>query len=90
LVFAEAASFGVPSLAIQTGGVPTLVQNGQTGNLFKLEDNPAQWAKTISELLKDSNRYPQMAMAAYEHYRKILNWKAASHRLRIMIERLVG
>jgi glycosyltransferase involved in cell wall biosynthesis len=85
LVFAEAAAFGLPSLALQTGGVPTLVRNGHTGILFNPEAGAGQWADQISRLVSDPDRYLQMAMSAHEHYCSRLNWQAAAQRLHKII-----
>lgn len=36
MVFAEASSFGVPSLATNVGGIPTAIKDGLNGKTFQL------------------------------------------------------
>jgi len=75
----------VPSLAIETGGVTTQVENGRTGLLFKLEESPQKWAEQIRALLQNPDRYPEMAEAAYERSCKVLNWEVSAKRVREII-----
>lgn len=50
----EAQMMGIPSIATYVGGIPTLIENGQTGFLVPAND-PYQTAFIISTLLLDEN-----------------------------------
>ncbi len=77
LVYCEAAAYGVPSIATRTGGVPTIVVDGETG---VLEDPSAQadaYAGRIIALMRDRPRYESMARAASARSAALLNWDIA-------------
>lgn len=75
IVFAEASSFGVPSLATRTGGVTTAVKDGLNGKLFSLGAGIHEYCAYISDLLSDRKKYRALALSAFNEYEKRLNWK---------------
>ena len=89
LVYAEAAAAGVPSIAIRTGGVPTIILDGETGILEPPTATAAEFAQRILSLWRDRTRYEQMCFAAHARAEETLNWGAAgSAVLRLIRERL--
>jgi glycosyltransferase involved in cell wall biosynthesis len=91
IVFAEAASFAVPSVSYRTGGVPSMVVDGATGVLLEEEAPPAAFADALIDLLSDRNRYVQMCHAAQAASQDRLNWNAWAVQVRQQIEaRLMG
>ncbi|MEM1372009.1 MAG: glycosyltransferase family 4 protein [Pseudomonadota bacterium] len=74
VVFAEAAAFGVPSVATKTGGVTTAVQDGKTGLLMDMDAGAEQYAAALRRLLTDRAAYETYARAAYDDYQKRLSW----------------
>jgi glycosyltransferase involved in cell wall biosynthesis len=77
LVYCEAAAYGVPAVATRTGGVPTIIVDGETG---VLEDPSAQadaYAGRIIALMRDRPRYESMARAASARSAARLNWDVA-------------
>jgi glycosyltransferase involved in cell wall biosynthesis len=58
--FSEAAGFGLPIIATDTGGVPTVVRHGRNGLLFGLNESPVTIASGIAGLWNDKTRYLAM------------------------------
>ena len=77
LVFAEASSLGVPSLAASTGGVPSVVTPGINGQLFPLEAGGDAYADYIASTLKTPGAYQALARSSFQEFRSRLNWDSA-------------
>ncbi|MEP6617715.1 MAG: glycosyltransferase family 4 protein [bacterium] len=77
LVLVEAAAFGVPVVAIRTGGVPTIVLDDETGLLEPATSGPAPYAERMLDLWRDRSRYDAMARAARKRVDETLNWEVA-------------
>ena len=74
LVFCEAAAFGLPVLASRTGGIPTIVKEGETGFLFDLKDDGEAYAEKIMHLVRDPALWQAMRTNARKRYETKLNW----------------
>lgn len=59
----EAQALGLPVVASNVGGIPSLIENGKTGILVKPEDDQ-QLAEAIQRLLCDKKAAAQMGQAA--------------------------
>ena len=90
LVYAEAAAYGVPSVATRTGGVPTVVVDGETGILDDPGAGAESYAGRILGLLKDRPRYEVMARAAAERSATMLNWDVAGREAVARIAAVAG
>ena len=49
VVFAEASSFGLPSLATSVGGIPTVIHDGINGQTFPLQEGPEKYCDYIEK-----------------------------------------
>jgi glycosyltransferase involved in cell wall biosynthesis len=78
LVFVEASSMGVPSLATEVGGVPTAVRNGRNGRLFSLTAPALEYANYIIDMMADVETYRRLAHSSYAEYSENLTWKRAA------------
>lgn len=76
LVYCEAAAYGLPSVALRTGGVPTIVRHDHSGMLFDPSDAPSSMAERIVRLWADQAKYDSMRTAARDEFEKRLNWTA--------------
>jgi glycosyltransferase involved in cell wall biosynthesis len=76
IVFCEAAAFGIPVLASNTGGIPTPVLHGTTGWLFGMDADGQDYADRIEQLMKDPEKWQDMRAQARARYEAHLNWPA--------------
>lgn len=74
--FCEAASYGLPVISTDTGGVSAHVVSGETGILLPLEANAGNYADEIEKLLKNPASMEIFAKNARLKYEKELNWEA--------------
>ncbi|WP_198152701.1 glycosyltransferase family 4 protein [Tsuneonella dongtanensis] len=81
LAYCEAAAFGLPVVALQTGGVPTIVRHGETGLLFEGSTPPDAIADAIMDLWQDRARYDAFRAAARTRYEEELTWEAWGDRV---------
>lgn len=77
LVYCEANAFGTPCIATNTGGVPTIITQGENGLLFDTARPAEAYVKAITESFTDYSRYRTMARHARRHFRERLNWDVA-------------
>lgn len=76
MVYCEAAAYGVPSVASITGGVPTVVIEGETGLLLPLDARPVDYARRILALWQDKERLAAFSRAARHRFETVLSWSA--------------
>lgn len=81
IVFAEASSLGVPSLAREVGGVPEVVRSGHNGFLFPPDAGESPYVDRILALMADRDAYRDLAMSAIREHSERLNWSVAGARL---------
>ncbi len=81
VVFAEAAAFGVPSIATNVGGIPGAVRDGVNGYTFPPTSIVDGAADRIVELWRDARRYDELCRSAFEDARKRLTWEASGRRV---------
>ena len=87
--FCEAAAFGVPSIGSTVGGIPTIIQDGETGFVRPPKTSAFQFADLVAGTLSDRVRYDRLARQAREDYRQRLNWDSFGDRLNNSIMALV-
>ncbi len=77
VVLSEAAVYGLPALASNLAGIPSVVEDGSTGFLFPVDAGPEEYASRIIEIWTDKERYRTMAVNAFQRGSELLNWKVA-------------
>lgn len=90
IVFCEASSRGVPSLATRVGGTPTAVRDGCSGKLFELGDGPVAYADYVAEIMRSPQRYLDLALSSFQEYRTRLNWRTATGRVVALLDGLLS
>jgi glycosyltransferase involved in cell wall biosynthesis len=86
VVLAEAASFGLPSLAANVGGLSTVIRNGKNGYLFPLEAGPEEYCARIQELISSRQKYAQLALSSFREYSQRLNWSSAGRQVYELVQ----
>jgi glycosyltransferase involved in cell wall biosynthesis len=87
IVFAEAASFAVPSIAPATGGVPTMVADGVSGVLLRDRAPATEFADAIEALWHDPERYRALSASARARFEREMTW---AHVAEVLVERLTA
>ena len=86
IVYAEASSMGVPSLARDSGGVASAVVDGVNGRLFPYRATADQYVAHIAAHFSDPDLYEHAALAAFDHYDRQLSWDAVGHRIQDILQ----
>lgn len=74
LVLCEAAHYGIPAIATDTGGIAELIKDGVTGLLVAPEAPAAAFADAIATIVMSPERYAAMSHAALVEAASRLNW----------------
>jgi glycosyltransferase involved in cell wall biosynthesis len=90
VVFCEASSFGVPSLATRVGGIPGAIQEGVSGFTFPLTAGAGEWAARLRGLMADRTAYAALARSAFADYQQRTNWSAAGATVKRLLEEVVA
>jgi glycosyltransferase involved in cell wall biosynthesis len=85
VVFAEASSFGLPSLATNVGGIPSAIHNGKNGRTFALNEEPEHYCDDIEKILSSKKTYNDLARSSFHEYSERLNWKVAGRKVHDLI-----
>jgi glycosyltransferase involved in cell wall biosynthesis len=85
MVIAEAASFGVPAVAADVGGIAELVVDGLTGYLLPREATAEDYASRVRIAVKNP-RYEALARASRDYYERRLNWSTAGRTVRSLMK----
>jgi glycosyltransferase involved in cell wall biosynthesis len=86
IVFCEASSYGVPSIATRVGGIPTAIKDHQNGKLFPLGASIQDYCSFIVDTFSDSSRYTELALSSFNEYQTRLNWSVAGKAVQHLIQ----
>jgi len=81
IVYAEAASYGLPSIAFALMGVTESVKNGVTGVLLDRNASDTYFAKEIERLWQDQIKYEALCISAYRYADENFDWNKNCKRL---------
>ncbi|MGV2826674.1 glycosyltransferase family 4 protein [Myxosarcina sp. GI1(2024)] len=81
VVFAEASSFGLPSLATKVGGITTAVKERKNGYTFSLDESPEKYCVFIEEFMSSKQKYAELAASSFTEYSKNLNWSCSGKKV---------
>ena len=90
LVFAEASSFGLPSLATDVGGISTAIRNGRNGFTFDLDESPLKYCDYIERVMSSADNYREIALSSFREYCERLNWQTAGTKVNTLLQEFCG
>lgn len=88
LAFCEANSMGLPAVATNVGGIPTIIKDHVNGMTFSLEEDESEYATFIASVFTNPSDYKKLALSSYNEYEKRLNWKVAGKSIARLLEGL--
>jgi glycosyltransferase involved in cell wall biosynthesis len=88
-VFCEASSFGVPSLATNVGGIPTVIKDDVNGKKFSKDAKVEEYCTYISDLFSDYSRYKNLALSSFNEYESRLNCSVIGRTVKQLIADLL-
>lgn len=90
LVFAEASSFGVPSISSNTGGIPSVIKNDINGKLFELDASIEEYTNYISRIWQNKDIYKKLALNSFDEFDSRLNWEFAGKEFKKIVESVLN
>jgi len=87
-VVLESLSIGCPTVASSVGGIPEIVEDGQSGLLFRAGD-PADLARVLTGLLRNPDRAARLGAKAEEHARSRFSPEAVARDAVAFYERVL-
>lgn len=81
IVYAEASSFGVPSISYDVMGVKSSIENNVNGFRFPITASAEQMAIYIIDTFTHKTFYENLANSSYQKYRKDFSWKKNSQKV---------
>jgi glycosyltransferase involved in cell wall biosynthesis len=88
LVFCEAGSFGLPSIATNVGGIPSVIEDEINGKTFSLSMPELDYANYILFTFTNKLRYNELAYSSFDQYEKKLNWNVAGKAIMNLLKTL--
>ena len=85
----ESAVYGRPSVVSDSGGLPTVVLDGETGRVVPVDSPVEVWTDAILDLVESPERYAQVSTRSHRRYEEVLNWTAWGRTIRGLIEEVV-
>lgn len=86
MVFAEASSYGVPSISTRTGGTSGAVVEGNNGYLLPEEARGGDYADLIAALEVDDENYAELCRRTRHEYETRINWDAWARDVDVLID----
>ena len=82
IVFCEANAFGLPVLTADTGGIKSVIKNGENGIVLPFDATPLMYANKVIELIDNELLYNSMCKKSRSIFEKELNWKVWGQQMR--------
>ncbi len=89
IVYLEAMAFGLPVVATRWRGIPSIVDEGETGFLVEIRD-PHAVADRLATLAGDEELRQRMSVAARRKFEREYSWSRHAARMRVAILQTAG
>lgn len=80
-VIAEANGFAMPVIAVNTGGISHMIENGINGYVFNKDDFIIKSYEMILKIISDSSLYMELRKNSYKTYQNRFSWERNYKRL---------
>ena len=89
-VLPEANAFGVPCLASDNAGIPTIIRNDINGHVFSLasDDEAAGYCDYIESMMTNHEQYRTLAHSTYNDYLTRLSWDVVGPQFRTIVQQV--
>jgi len=77
VVFAEASSFGLPSLSNNIGGIPTAIAYGKNGWTVDPVDDISTYTEIIAATIRNKDLYLLHSLLSFKEYTDRLDWRVS-------------
>ncbi|NTS42550.1 glycosyltransferase family 4 protein [Flavisolibacter sp. BT320] len=77
IVFCEASSFGVPSIATRVGGISTAIRSNINGVTFHLNEDVQTYVDFIKKNFLEYGEYLKLAQSSFNEFETRLNWRVS-------------
>jgi glycosyltransferase involved in cell wall biosynthesis len=84
--FIEAASYGLPAIGTEVGGVPEAVTDNETGIIINSKVSVDETVNRIAVLWNKKSEYSAMSVAALKKYSTQMNWENWGKQVKKVIE----
>lgn len=89
VVYAESASFGLPVITTDVGGVSTAIRNGKNGVMLPLDAAISDYCDVIESYFRSPEEYQKFSISSFEEYEKRMNWDVAGKTANDLIYKLL-
>lgn len=77
----EAAAYGIPTMSLSVGGIPEMIQEGQSGWLLPENASNQDVARALVMALSNLDEMNRMGMNARKNYETTWNWDSVASRI---------
>lgn len=88
IVFSEASAYGLINIATDTGGISSVVKEGQNGFLFPLEYSAKDFANFLEKIIVDIPTLENLSTKSRKRYDEVLSWKHFSYKFREILSEI--
>ncbi len=90
VAIAEANYFGLPCLATDVGGIPSLVTSEVNGCLFHLRARGEAYADYVIKLMEDPSRYRSLAVRSAEEADRRFSWESSGAKVVSILNEVIA
>ena len=85
----EANSFGIPCLATNVGGIPSVIIDNINGKLFSPTDGIDPYCDFITNSFTNFSGYKDLARSSFQEYQTRLNWNVAGETVKKLLSEII-